>query len=258
MTVTLCEHLEWDSTFFARRIARVTAHRLTEAEAEAAVAWCAAEHVDCLYVLADSDDATTVRALERRGFAFVDVRLTLTRIATGPAPPVAGIRPARADDTGVLQEIARNNHSDSRFYYDGHFPRERCDALYATWLARSVEGYADAVLVAEHEGAVVGYITCLLGPSGAATKRSGSIGLLGIAKSAAGLGLGGALIDAALAWFEAHGITEVEVVTQGRNVRAQRAYQRHGFVSKAMQLWFHRWFEGPSGSDGDANRLRTA
>ena len=40
----------------------------------------------------------------------------------------------------------------------------------------------------------------------------------------------------------ARGIDRVQVVTQGRNVRAQRVYQRCGFVSAQLQLWYHRWF----------------
>jgi hypothetical protein len=33
----------------------------------------------------------------------------------------------------------------------------------------------------------------------------------------------------------------VRVVTQGRNVRAQRLYQAHGLLTRSIGLWFHRW-----------------
>jgi ribosomal protein S18 acetylase RimI-like enzyme len=35
----------------------------------------------------------------------------------------------------------------------------------------------------------------------------------------------------------------VSVVTQGRNVAAQRLYQRAGFVTASTQLWYHRWLD---------------
>ena len=35
----------------------------------------------------------------------------------------------------------------------------------------------------------------------------------------------------------------ITVVTQGRNARAQRLYQRAGFVTESVRLWFHRWFD---------------
>ena len=39
------------------------------------------------------------------------------------------------------------------------------------------------------------------------------------------------MIDASLVWFADRGCREVIVVTQGRNCRGQRLYQRAGFVS---------------------------
>lgn len=240
-----CEILEWDSTFFGRRIARMNGGRATAAHADAVLAWCAANHVACLYFLADLDDAETVRAVEQRGFALVDARLTLG-LRTASARRAVGVRPARLDDLPALEAMARINHTDSRFYYDGHFSRAQCDELYATWIKRSCEGWADAVLVAQRGGeganAVAGYITCHVSKDPSREAQIGSIGLLGVGEASQGQGLGGALIDAALEYFDGRGIERVEVVTQGRNVRAQRAYQRRGFVSERAQLWFHRWF----------------
>jgi hypothetical protein len=31
------------------------------------------------------------------------------------------------------------------------------------------------------------------------------------------------------------------VVTQARNVPAQRLYQKCGFITRSVELWFHRW-----------------
>ena len=59
-----------------------------------------------------------------------------------------------------------------------------------------------------------------------------------------------ALIAAALDWCEAEGAEEVAVVTQGRNVAAQRLYQRCGFVTQRLELWYHKWFL-PEEFDGD-------
>jgi dTDP-4-amino-4,6-dideoxy-D-galactose acyltransferase len=252
------EYLAWDSTFFGRRIARVCGHRASPARADEVLAWCEAQRIECVYFLVDADDRETVVAVERRGFGLVDIRMTLTRTANAaarmsveraPGIPVL-VRPARQSDVPALKAMARSNHGDSRFYFDGNFARERCDALYETWIERSVDGYAAAVLVAELDGQPAGYVSCHVEQRGPDAADAGSIGLLGVRNDAQGHGLGGVLIDAALAWFTGRGITSVDVVTQGRNVRAQRAYQRRGFVSKTVQLWFHRWFEATS--DGGA------
>jgi RimJ/RimL family protein N-acetyltransferase len=46
-----------------------------------------------------------------------------------------------------------------------------------------------------------------------------------------------------MSWFAGQDIKTVHVVTQGRNTRAQRLYQRCGFVTRSMELWYHRWFD---------------
>ena len=58
-----------------------------------------------------------------------------------------------------------------------------------------------------------------------------------------GRGGGSALVQGALAWFADRGVTQVLVVTQGRNVGAQRLYQKAGFLTRKVELWYHRWFD---------------
>jgi ribosomal protein S18 acetylase RimI-like enzyme len=56
------------------------------------------------------------------------------------------------------------------------------------------------------------------------------------------MGVGRKLVVASLGWFDAHGADRVTVVTQGRNIAAQRLYQRCGFLTRSTGLWYHRWF----------------
>jgi dTDP-4-amino-4,6-dideoxy-D-galactose acyltransferase len=126
----------------------------------------------------------------------------------------------------------------SRFYFDPRVPPEQTSELYTTWIERSVlEGFADHVLVAERDGRACAYITGKREPTG-----QGSIGLVGVGKDARGRGVGIALVHALLRLFAARGVTSVTVVTQGRNIMAQRVYQRCGFLSQSVRLWFHKWF----------------
>jgi len=177
---------------------------------------------------------------EEAGFHFADIRVTLER-QLGEAPHPAdtlpnSIRPSRPDDVPALRAIARVSHRDSRFYYDKHFSRERCEALYETWIEKSVNGYAEVVLVAELQDKPAGYISCHLSSSGAA-----QIGLFAVEQTAQGHGLGKQLVFEALRWFTQHGASYVTVVTQGRNSRAQRLYQKCGFVTRLVELWYHYW-----------------
>lgn len=236
----VAELLEWDSAFFGRRIGRATVHRLDGPTAAELLEWCQSSHIDCLYFLADADDAATTRVAEQIDFRLVDIRVTLQVWLKPPylSPPDTGpvIGLAQPADLPALQQIAADGHRDTRFYFDGNFPVERCDDLYRTWMRRSCEGYADAVLVARDHAQVAGYITCHRDAG-----ESGHIGLVGVGNDFRGQGIGSALVRASLSWFADQGRPQVQVVTQGRNVTAQRLYQQQGFRTSAIQLWYHYW-----------------
>ena len=237
-----CQFLDWDSDFFGRRIARVATNSLTADTVRSILEWCRAGQIDCLYFLCSADDANTVRLAEDSGFRFVDIRMTLERQVDGERPVrgAAGegiIRACATGDIPALRAIAGVTHRDSRFYYDPNFPRELCDALYATWIEKSCRGYADSVLVVELDGQAVGYVSCHLHPG-----SRGQIGLIGVGAGSQGKGMGGILVNASLDWCASREMTRMTVVTQGRNVKALRLYQKCGFLVQSVQLWYHKWF----------------
>lgn len=234
-----CRFLDWDSQFFGRRIGSVRLHQLSTAALVEIDAWCKTQQIDCLYFLADFQDSETIRLAEKGLFTLVDIRLTLVSNLSGSAeapPATSGIRLSRQQDIPALRRIARSSHTSSRFYFDPNFPRECCVALYETWIEKSCCGYADAVFVPEVEGQPVGYISCHLRPD-----HTGNIGLMGLAAEVRGNDVGTALVRAAQSWFLARNVKQVTVVTQGRNVAAQHLYQRCGFCTQSLQLWYHRW-----------------
>jgi dTDP-4-amino-4,6-dideoxy-D-galactose acyltransferase len=244
----LCEVLEWDTAFWGFRVARVRGERLDPTTVAEIHEWCRRNDIRCLYFLGRVDDAVSTGLAEDNGFRLVDVRVEFHRSTgtartgyfarTSPGSPVI-VRFARSEDYQALQSIARTSYRDTRFYYDGNFPRHLCDLLYETWIRRSCEGYADLVLVAELGNEVVGYISCHLDDA----SKAGRVGLVGVSHRAQGKGIGSMLVSRAVAWFEARGARDVYVVTQGRNYGAQRLYQRSGFVTHTVRLWYHKWYE---------------
>lgn len=233
-----CELLDWDSAFFGFRIARLRQSNATSLAISDVLAWCDRERVRCLYFLVSSKSSELIELAERNGFGMVDVRITLARESRADATSANSVRAFKETDLPSLRAIAAISHRDSRFYSDPGFPRQRCDDLYQTWIDRSCHGYADTVLVAEHSLEPAAYVSCHLGSEGV-----GTIGLLAVAPSARGLGLGARLVAGALLFFEEAGCKRVTVATQGRNCAAQRLYQNCGFRSTTVELWFHRWFD---------------
>ena len=232
-----CRLLEWDTNFFGIRIARMANGKLSEAKLRVERAWCEQESVKCVYVLADADDDETVQLAERHGLHLVDIRVSLVRaLSKFSTPTNSDAQICRPTHLPALMELASTLFTDSRFYMDQHFPRERASALYAEWVRKSCESKEGAVLVVENDGIVAGFITCDPVVGG-----RGSIGLCGVHKDARGQGIGSQLLQAAVDWFARRGATSVEVATQGRNVLAQQMYQRCGFLTCSLKLWYHWW-----------------
>jgi dTDP-4-amino-4,6-dideoxy-D-galactose acyltransferase len=215
----------------------VTEGEVDEARLARVDTWAAAERLDCLYLLASADDPASIHAAERVGFCVMDLRVELRRPAAGNGRP-SGVREAREEDRGPLRAIARTSHRITRFYADPNFADSRCDDLYDTWITRSLDGWADGVLVVEAADRAAGYVSCHLGEG----ERLGSIGLIAVAEAARGEGLGLALTLGAVAWCRGRGMDEMSVVTQGRNVAALRTFEQAGFRVSSVAVWLHKWY----------------
>jgi dTDP-4-amino-4,6-dideoxy-D-galactose acyltransferase len=217
------EVLEWDSEFFRIPIGRVEVDYFAPDFEHELKPWCAERRIACLYVLGPSDGEAPP----------VDLRVTYEWDVEGGEAPAPVVRLAVGKDIPALETLARVSHRDSRFYADGRFDKTRCDDLYATWIRRSVEGWADAVWVAVHDGEPAGYLTC---------HRQGAIGLVAMAQHARGRGLGRQLMNASKNYFRANGVGRVQVVTQGRNTGARALYESCGFRLEGVRYWYHLWF----------------
>lgn len=242
-----CDLQPWDTDFFGCRVARVRGDILTEPLAKDIDDWSIANRIQALYFLSRADHPGTMRIAERHEFELMDLRVTLERELTGQdaftlskTPHLFSVRQAVEADIPALSLIARAVHTDTRFFKDSRFSTDRAEELYATWINSDVKGRAQRVLAAVlPAGEPVGYITCSLNSNGA----GGSIGLLGVSPNARGLGIGSALVRAALGWFQSEDVQHITVVTQGSNRSALRLYQRCGFIHADLQFWYHKWFD---------------
>jgi dTDP-4-amino-4,6-dideoxy-D-galactose acyltransferase len=243
-SAALCEILEWDSTFFGRRVARYLPARCTDADLDALAAECAERRIECVYILIDPSDTESIVSLNRGQAFFADVRLTFG-MPIAASPPASSrcqdtrVRPAKPSDVPMLRTLATASHRHTRFQADPHFPAGSGDRLYETWIENSCRGYADAVLVAQDAAsAAMGYVTCHRD-----APDRGRIGLFAVADDYQGRGVGGALVAAAIDWFAANGVTSMTVSTQLRNARAIRVYERAGLILSGAGFWFHYWPE---------------
>ncbi len=238
--VNLIDKLEWDSVFFGFNVAYLSCMHLTDNIMYRAEKFVRRENIRLVEYLCNCHNAYSVRCAERYGFHFVDVRLVYRRPLSDSDICASdfNMRKAEEADADSLAEIARNSYLDSRYYFDYHFTTEQCQAFYDDWVRKSIHGgFDDEVILCEIGGETAGFISVRV-----YAKKLGKIGLVGVKEKYQGRGIGSALLKESFKWFRERGLNDVEVVTQGRNYGAQRLYQKAGFRTYTVQLWYHKWF----------------
>jgi GNAT superfamily N-acetyltransferase len=240
-----CGLLEWDSEHFGFPIARVAAATLTAESAEAIDDWCLEHGIRCLYFLADADDPETSRVAAARGYRVIDFRITVRRPLAGvedlPAlgPEAMSVREADERDLAYTRELAARSHTRSRFYFDGGFPRERCDALYRAWVERGFRDPARTVRVPVVDGERAGYhVIAPLGPD-----RESNGELFAVDERHRGKGVALGLMASSLRWLAERGAARHRAVHAARNLGPIRYHERLGFLTDRVEVWHHKWFD---------------
>lgn len=245
--ISLCRKLEWDSDFFGFPVAYVSSFRLTPSIEKQVRSFAASHETRFLEYRCNCHDPVSIQTAESNGYHFVDVRMTFGRsireIAAGEAvsslPPGISIRRATPEDCDRVVPIAEDLYRDSRYYFDGNFGLDALKTFYCDWLHKAILGkFDDFAMVVWERGDPIGFCTLRQRRD---NPRNAVIGLFGIAEKYTGRGFARLLIHHVFRELRALEVDSVDVVTQGRNYRAQQLYQRVGFTTKSVELWYHKW-----------------
>lgn len=143
------------------------------------------------------------------------------------------IRPATTHDLDAIvarwhELMAAHRALDATLYATA----EHAPGTYRAFVRRHLGKTSSIVFVAEQDGAVVGY---LLGGTGQRSpiytiSAVGMIFDLVVAPAARRAGIGRALVDAALAWFDGRGLEHVQVNFSTVNPSAAEFWPRLGFT----------------------------
>jgi GNAT superfamily N-acetyltransferase len=240
-----CERLEWDSEHFGFPIGRVVGSKLDRDAVARVDEWCHAHGARCLYFLADAGDSETSRVAAESGFRVVDLRITVRRSFRGlgdlgfdePAGMAAGeVAEAELDS---LRALASASHRGTRFYFDGGFPLERCDALYEAWIDRGFRDPSRRLRVASVEGTPGGYQ--VIGPP--AADQSRPLELVAVDPRLHGRGVAAALILSSMRLIQSEGGEETWTILSPRNVASMRLHEKLGFLTERVQIWHHKWYD---------------
>ena len=236
--------LPWDSSIFGFPAARLDFIIAAQNRPAVLDHLCAAAIDDAkasgichLTARAPSSEIEAIQALERAGFETIDAIQTFSLLLNGHAylegPARRVIRDYRAEDIDALCEIARTSYRLDRFHADTALPPGAADRAHAEWVRNSCLGRAaDHVIVATHDNAPAGYVTCKLDRSSGV----GTIVLVATSERARGRGLARAATCGSLDWFRSQGAVSVDVGTQFRNIPAARLYESCGFRLSATSV----------------------
>jgi dTDP-4-amino-4,6-dideoxy-D-galactose acyltransferase len=231
------KYLDWDSTFFKKRIARVETGTLDVNTAETIDLWAKMNTIDCVYFLADGNCTSSAYGAESVGYHLIDLKVTFTLDKSGIRPCQEEtrfpFRKALETDLPELKAMARENHNQTRFFSDPHFDRDKAHELYAVWIERDL----GSTWIFENNQKPVAYCSAIVGSNGTA-----DIGLIGVHAALQGKGLGYTLLNQVCSLLADSGAQKIDVVTQGRNVHALQLYSKSGFRIRSIDLWYHKWY----------------
>jgi ribosomal protein S18 acetylase RimI-like enzyme len=149
------------------------------------------------------------------------------------------IRPATAADQEPLGRfggaLMRQHHaSDPKRFIQVEHP----EAGYGRFLVSQASNPDRLVMVAEHSGAVIGYVLADVEPADWMQLRGpcGVVQDIYVDETARHLGAGRELMKAAITWIRSKGRSQVVLMTKTRNEHAQRLFTALGFRPTMVEM----------------------
>jgi GNAT superfamily N-acetyltransferase len=232
-----------DEERFGIRTAR--ASHVSAQQVAVLAGFCRTNRVKLLIARCSTGDLPAAQAMERAGYILMDTLVYYDRDLTrAPIPddrgtvPVRPIRPGEEDQVRAVAAEAFKGYL-GHYHADERLERKSCDEAYTSWAVRSCMGNAaDEVLVADLDGAIVGFATLRL-----TNPDEGEGVLFGVGPAAQGRGIYRSFMIGGMNWCRSQGAARMVVSTQITNVVVQKVWTRVGFEMSHSYYTFHKWFD---------------
>ena len=255
--------LPWDSKLFTQKMGQIQYISITastenpllakEKLVQKTLIWAKSEQYSFLLHKCFSDNFRTISILEKHGFALKSTILNfcfdfhshkIDEMRALILPDDFSIRiakPSDEEDTVIVSHQAYGNFF-GRFHADERFTRSQATLVYEEWIHSSYHGYADVILVAEHNRKIVGFSIWKKSSSEEKklTNRLCHLSLGAVDPKYASKGIYNSLLFEGLKALEPDNDL-VLIPTQICNYAAQRAYIRLGWSPYDSFHDFHLW-----------------
>ncbi len=154
------------------------------------------------------------------------------------------IRDYRTSDLPEMQMIGKHSHTYSHFHREIRFPKERTSELFARWIEKCINGFANKVIIAEADGKVIGFSILLMTKSliKYIGKQIGVVDFIVVDQTRQGKGIGKVLLGASIDWLKEQ-VDIIELRTMADNLQAIRFYEKNGFRMLSADHHYHYWTE---------------
>jgi len=239
----LIKKLDWDTNFWNFPVAYLSCKYLTESIIYRSDKFLKSENIKLIEYLCNCHDNKSVKLAAENNFIFTDIRLSfekkLKEKENIDLPTEFRFGLARQTDISALRDLAKDIYLDSRYYFDENFDRQKTSEFYRNWVEKAVLGTFDDecyCLFDKNKDIPIGFCTIKYEASNIAR-----IGLVGLSARYQGRGIAKTLLYLIFNKLIDKNIFKILVVTQGRNYAAQRLYQGVRFLTKATEIWYHKW-----------------
>ncbi|MFN7171007.1 MAG: hypothetical protein ACK4NT_07220, partial [Candidatus Omnitrophota bacterium] len=174
-------NLPWDTKHFGMKMARIghliyVNNNLPYELINSVLKLCRRGKIKHLSFRVDTQDFSTIHALQKNGFYLVETLLTYIFTQADKISPLKDIykvREFKKQDLPYLMEIARKSFTQNRFHLDPYIPKDKADSLYSEWIKnaclprpctqeRGLDKATAFTFVVEKRNRPIGFFTCKL------------------------------------------------------------------------------------------------
>jgi ribosomal protein S18 acetylase RimI-like enzyme len=220
--------LEWDSSFFNRRIGLLDLNSGFP-NFEDLNDW------DLVYIMSDEDFTLDINKFNR---TYCETKVVFSKMIIESKEPIdENISVAKKNENKKqIYNLALESGKFSRFNLDKNFKRAEFKKLYYKWVDNSFnKEFADAVLVYKFENEIIGFVTYKV------LDDFATIGLIAISPLYQGKGVGRKLINAVEMELVNRQIGELRIPTQFQNEIACEFYMKLGYKIIKKKIINHYW-----------------
>lgn len=227
------EILEWDSSFFGLRVARIDSD-LQEGDFNHVIEQLNSEGIDLVYF----NSKFCVQENQYYKNHLLDKRVSLIKELKDKKPWDNRVKLYNGRvPTKKMIDLSRRVAQSSRFYFDPDIPNEKVYEMYEIWLSKSVsKDMATDVLVYEDENGIQGFASIKILANGKAL-----IPMLAVDRNHEGLGISFMLMQAIETFLLDKGCEYLVSETKAKNLRALKVYKRFGITCEPSHYINHLW-----------------